>query len=106
MQEETRQVAGWEPPMGRVLDTTVARSMDPAIRAKATDGGVVTALALPTVAFWGPGAALALTATVLLGWLLIQSPLALGPDPLRAATWKKTLWLRSCASPSRASRPR
>ncbi|MGD8241604.1 MAG: Coenzyme F420 hydrogenase/dehydrogenase, beta subunit C-terminal domain [Desulfobacterales bacterium] len=44
MQEETRQVAGWEPPMGRVLDTTVARSMDPAIRAKATDGGVVTAL--------------------------------------------------------------
>ena len=44
MQEETRQVAGWEPPMGRVLDTTVARSTDPAIRAKATDGGVVTAL--------------------------------------------------------------
>ncbi|MDJ0667549.1 MAG: Coenzyme F420 hydrogenase/dehydrogenase, beta subunit C-terminal domain [Desulfobacterales bacterium] len=44
MQEETRQVAGWEPPMGRVLDTTVARSTDSTIRAKATDGGVVTAL--------------------------------------------------------------
>jgi coenzyme F420 hydrogenase subunit beta len=44
MQEETRKVAGWEPPMGRVLDTTVARAVDPAIRAKATDGGVVTAL--------------------------------------------------------------
>jgi len=34
-------------------------------------GGVVTALALPTVAFWGAGAALAMTATVLLGWLLL-----------------------------------
>ncbi len=44
MQEETRQVAGWEPPMGRVLDTAVARSTDPQIRARATDGGVVTAL--------------------------------------------------------------
>ncbi len=44
MQEETRQVAGWEPPMGRVLDTGVARSTDANIRAKATDGGVVTAL--------------------------------------------------------------
>ena len=30
--------------MGHVLDTTVARAKDPAIRKKATDGGVVTAL--------------------------------------------------------------
>ena len=44
LQEETRKVAGWEPPMGHVLDTTVARAIDPAIRRKATDGGVVTAL--------------------------------------------------------------
>lgn len=34
-------------------------------------GGVVTALALPTVAFWGAGVAFFLTAMVLLGWLLL-----------------------------------
>ena len=44
LQEETRKVAGWEPPMGHVLDTTVARAISPDIRKKATDGGVVTAL--------------------------------------------------------------
>ena len=44
LREETKQVAGWVPPMGNVLETTVARSIDPGIRKKATDGGVVTAL--------------------------------------------------------------
>ncbi|GBC62918.1 coenzyme F420 hydrogenase [Desulfonema ishimotonii] len=44
MQEETRQVAGWVPPIGNVIETTIARAIDPAIRAAATDGGVVTAL--------------------------------------------------------------
>lgn len=34
-------------------------------------GGVVTALALPTVVFWGAGVAFFLTATVLIGWLLL-----------------------------------
>lgn len=32
--------------MGRVIETTIARAMDPAIRQRATDGGVVTALLL------------------------------------------------------------
>jgi len=44
MREETKQVAGWEPPIGHVIETTLARAIDPAIRDKATDGGVVTAL--------------------------------------------------------------
>lgn len=44
MQEETKKVAGWVPPMGNVLETTIARAKDPVIKSKATDGGVVTAL--------------------------------------------------------------
>ena len=32
--------------MGRILETSVARAADPAVRAVATDGGVVTALLL------------------------------------------------------------
>ncbi|QTA80870.1 Coenzyme F420 hydrogenase, subunit beta [Desulfonema limicola] len=44
MQEETRKVAGWVPPMGNILETTSARALDPMIRNKGTDGGVVTAL--------------------------------------------------------------
>lgn len=43
-QEETKKVAGWEPPIGHVIETTVARATNPVIRNKATDGGVVTAL--------------------------------------------------------------
>ena len=43
-QEETKKVAGWVPPIGHVIETTVARAMNPVIRGKATDGGVVTAL--------------------------------------------------------------
>ena len=44
MQEETKKVAGWVPPIGNILETTVARAADPMIRNKGTDGGVVTAL--------------------------------------------------------------
>ncbi|UCF93956.1 MAG: Coenzyme F420 hydrogenase/dehydrogenase, beta subunit C-terminal domain [Desulfobacterales bacterium] len=44
LEEETQKRLGWQAPLGRVLETCVARAMDPAIRTKATDGGVVTAL--------------------------------------------------------------
>jgi len=46
LDEEQKTVASWSAPIGRVLDTTVARAHDPQIRAKATDGGVVTGLLL------------------------------------------------------------
>jgi coenzyme F420 hydrogenase subunit beta len=41
---ETRKSTGWTPPIGRVMETSIARATDPIIRQKATDGGVVTAL--------------------------------------------------------------
>ena len=41
---ETRKNAGWTPPIGRVVETCIARATDSKIREKATDGGVVTAL--------------------------------------------------------------
>ncbi|MEJ2730770.1 MAG: Coenzyme F420 hydrogenase/dehydrogenase, beta subunit C-terminal domain [Deltaproteobacteria bacterium] len=41
---ETRKSAGWVPPIGRVIETGIARATDTGIRQKATDGGVVTAL--------------------------------------------------------------
>ena len=43
---ELQEKLGWKHPIGRILETTVARASDPDIRAKATDGGVVTALLL------------------------------------------------------------
>lgn len=43
---EINKLMHWQPPMGRVLDTHVARAADPAVRRRATDGGVVTALLL------------------------------------------------------------
>jgi len=46
LDEETRKRINWTPPMGRVLETTVARAGDENIRQHATDGGVVTALLL------------------------------------------------------------
>ena len=46
LEAETRERLGWEPPIGRVIETTVARAGDPAVRKNATDGGVVTALLL------------------------------------------------------------
>jgi len=44
MQDETKKMAGWVPPMGNILETTAARAADPMIRNKGTDGGAVTAL--------------------------------------------------------------
>lgn len=44
LEEETRQRLQWRSPIGRVIETTIARATDPAIRERATDGGVVTAL--------------------------------------------------------------
>ncbi len=46
MDAETRKRIGWTPPMGRVLETTVARAAKEEIRQHATDGGVVTAMLL------------------------------------------------------------
>ena len=44
LEEETRKISSWEPPMGSILETGIGRALDPEIRSKATDGGVVTAL--------------------------------------------------------------
>ena len=46
LDEETRKRIKWSPPIGCVLETTVARTGDEKIRKHATDGGVVTALLL------------------------------------------------------------
>jgi len=46
LDEEVKNLVAWEPPMGRVLDSSVARALNPAIQERATDGGVVTALVL------------------------------------------------------------
>jgi coenzyme F420 hydrogenase subunit beta len=46
LEKETRERVGWTAPIGRVIETTVARAADPAVRRAATDGGVVTALLL------------------------------------------------------------
>jgi coenzyme F420 hydrogenase subunit beta len=46
LREETRKVAGWTPPMGSVIEVSMARSRDHQVRTKATDGGVVTGLLL------------------------------------------------------------
>lgn len=44
MDEEIMRRAAWSMPLGRVIETTVARAKDENIRKNATDGGVVTAL--------------------------------------------------------------
>ncbi len=44
LDEETKQKLGWRAPIGRVIETGIARASDRSIREKATDGGVVTAL--------------------------------------------------------------
>ena len=46
LEEETKRRAAWSEPMGRIIETTVARASDETVRGKATDGGVVTALLL------------------------------------------------------------
>lgn len=43
---EIKRLVLWRAPMGRVMDTAVARAADPDIRKLGTDGGVVTALLL------------------------------------------------------------
>jgi len=46
LDEETKRLVSWSAPVGRIMETTVARAVDPAVRARATDGGAVTALLL------------------------------------------------------------
>ena len=46
LEGEIRRKAAWSEPDGRIIETSVARAMDPAIRNAATDGGVITALLL------------------------------------------------------------
>jgi coenzyme F420 hydrogenase subunit beta len=46
LDEETKNLVSWSAPMGCIMGTTVARAIDPEVRSRATDGGVVTALLL------------------------------------------------------------
>lgn len=46
LEEETRERLDWSLPMGKVLETTVARSRDASVLKRATDGGAVTTLLL------------------------------------------------------------
>jgi coenzyme F420 hydrogenase subunit beta len=46
LDEETKNLVAWRPPLGCILGTTVARAIDPEVRSRGTDGGVVTALLL------------------------------------------------------------
>ncbi|MBU0990889.1 MAG: Coenzyme F420 hydrogenase/dehydrogenase, beta subunit C-terminal domain [Proteobacteria bacterium] len=46
LEDETRKKVSWEPPIGKVIETTTARAIDSNIRKNATDGGVVTAILL------------------------------------------------------------
>jgi coenzyme F420 hydrogenase subunit beta len=46
LEEETKRRANWSQPMGRIIETSVARSTDQNVVGKATDGGVVTGLLL------------------------------------------------------------
>jgi coenzyme F420 hydrogenase subunit beta len=46
LEEETKRRVAWSAPIGRVIETTVARASDEAVRKAATDGGVVTGLLL------------------------------------------------------------
>lgn len=46
LDEEVKRQFAWSAPIGRVIETTVARAQDPEVLAHATDGGVVTALLL------------------------------------------------------------
>jgi len=46
LEEETKRRANWSQPMGRVIETSVARSTDQSVMSRATDGGVVTGLLL------------------------------------------------------------
>jgi coenzyme F420 hydrogenase subunit beta len=46
LDDETRSHVSWNPPIGHVFKTTLARAKDPEVRNQATDGGVVTGLLL------------------------------------------------------------
>ncbi len=46
LDKETDEKFGWTPPMGKVLQTTVARARDYSVQQRGTDGGVVTAVLL------------------------------------------------------------
>jgi coenzyme F420 hydrogenase subunit beta len=46
LENEVKKHVGWEEPMGRVQTITTGRSIDPEIRKRATDGGLVTGLLL------------------------------------------------------------
>jgi coenzyme F420 hydrogenase subunit beta len=46
LDEETKRRVAWSGPMGRILETAIARAASPEVRARATDGGVVTSLLL------------------------------------------------------------
>jgi coenzyme F420 hydrogenase subunit beta len=46
LDEELKNLVSWSAPMGRILGTVVGRALDPEVQARATDGGVVTALLL------------------------------------------------------------
>jgi coenzyme F420 hydrogenase subunit beta len=46
LDEPVKKLTGWSAPIGRVLDVTVAQAKDESLRARATDGGVVTGLLL------------------------------------------------------------
>jgi coenzyme F420 hydrogenase subunit beta len=46
LDEETKRLAAWSEPIGRIMGTNVSRAADETVRSKATDGGVVTALLL------------------------------------------------------------
>ena len=46
MDEEIKQLGSWGPPLGCVRGITLARATSPEVRARGTDGGVVTSLLL------------------------------------------------------------
>jgi coenzyme F420 hydrogenase subunit beta len=46
LRDETRKRIAWTPPIGRVIETTVARARNPALRSYARDGGVFTSILL------------------------------------------------------------
>jgi len=46
LDEDIKKLTKWEAPIGRVIDSSVARALNPVIQERGTDGGVVTALLL------------------------------------------------------------
>lgn len=46
LDEEQKRTVAWSAPMGRVLNVSLSRALNPTVRKRATDGGVVTAVLL------------------------------------------------------------